>query len=96
MVSQNNPSEPRVNKVKEICLVQHRRSKIKGFHTGKGVCKAQSLAGVTNEHVSEVMGVSRMQVHRYRSQADMHFGKMCKIAELCNMSIYDLIKECEE
>lgn len=76
--------------------MKHRLSRIKGFHTGKGVCKAQSLAGVSNEQIAETLGVSRMQVHRYRSQGDIRFGTMCKIADLCEMSVYDLIKECEE
>lgn len=66
------------------------------IHIGNGVRKAQNLSGVTNEQISQELSVSRMQVHRYRTQADMRFSTMCDIARLCELSIHEFIDMCWE
>lgn len=66
------------------------------YNVGEGVRRAQELTGVTNEEISSKLEVSRMQVHRYRTQEDMRFSTMCDIAEICGMEIFDFINHCEE
>lgn len=72
-------------------IVKDHRGNSSLIHIGNGVRKAQTLSGVTNEQISEHLSVSRMQVHRYRTQPDMRFSTMCEIAKLCDISIYELI-----
>lgn len=66
------------------------------YNTGCGVRRVQDLASVSNEEIAKRLGVSRMQVHRYRNNEDMRFSTMCDIAEICQMDIFDFINQCEE
>lgn len=66
------------------------------YHIGKGVCLAQEDAGVSNEALAAELNVSRMQIHRYRTQEDMRFSTMCDIADYCELHILDFIKLCEK
>ena len=60
--------------------------------TGKCIRKAQEVTGISNQKMAEDYGVSRQQVHRWRTNDTMNIKSAHQFAEYFDMTVIDFLK----
>jgi len=62
------------------------------INAGQCIKRAQSLRGISCQQMAEDYGLHRQQVTRWRSQSDMHLGKLVSFAEYFEMNFFEFLK----
>lgn len=61
------------------------------FNIGKSLRKAQADRRVTNKALAQTIGVSHIQIAKWRSKEDMRFSRVAQLADHFNMTLDEFV-----